>query len=386
MKRSGRAFLLLASFAAAAAMGGCRAATSQADAATPPADPPLPANRVRLAADQLGQIRIEEISTHPPVDTIAATGTVEFNGDRTARILPPVSGQVRNLRVNVGDVVKEGDTLFEINSREVAAAIGEHLASHKDLELSEKTYAMTNDLFEHQAASRIALQQAENELAKNRARVQQTEEAIRVLGVDVSAVDASNGTSARMAVRAPLSGTVTERTVTEGQFVGGDTAPLMTLADIRTVWVSADIFERDLHRVGLGQRAVVTTTAYPEDRFGAQVSRIGTVVDAQTRTAKLRFVVQNPEGRLKPGMFITAALFLPPSFDILTMPAKAVFVEEGRSFAYVQVADRDFERRPVDTSPSGSERVRVKGGVSEGTRVVTDGVLLLRQLEAVSGR
>ena len=90
-------------------------------------------------------------------------------------------------------MAEKGDVLLEISSREVAAVIGEHVASHRDLELSEKTYAMTKDLFEHQAASRMALQQAESDLAKNRARVRQTEEAMRV--IDPGAVFLVTGAS-----------------------------------------------------------------------------------------------------------------------------------------------------------------------------------------------
>src|SRR5262249_27421476 len=146
-------------------------------------------SRINLSGSQLTQIKVEPVALAPAVDVVNATGTVEFNGDRMARILAPVAGQVQNLRVNVGDIVRQGDVLFELSSREVAAAIGDHLTAHKDLDLAEKTHAMTKDLFDHQAASRISLQQAESELAKTRSRVQQTEEAIRVLGIDVELAD-----------------------------------------------------------------------------------------------------------------------------------------------------------------------------------------------------
>ena len=371
---------------AALALGGCGHAPQAAPGADPaPAADARGTRRIRLDASQVSQVHAIALTMRAAADTISTTGTVEFNADRTARILPPVSGQVQNLRVNVGDSVRQGDVLFEISSRDVAAVIGDHTASHKDLELSEKTYAMTRDLFEHQAASRMALQQAESDLAKNRSKVQQTEEAMRVLGVDVAASEGGAPMPSRIPVRAPLGGTVIERTVTNGQFVGNDAAPLLTLADISSVWVSADVFERDLHHISPGQRADLTSTAYPDDHFSATVSRVAAVVDAQTRTAKVRFVAANPSGRLKPGMFITALLYLPESADVLTVPAKALFVEDGRSFAYVQTTANEFERRAVVTAPAGSERVRVVRGLSAGDRVATDGVLLLRQLEASAG-
>jgi cobalt-zinc-cadmium efflux system membrane fusion protein len=338
--------------------------------------------RVRLDESQLSQITIEELSSRSVGDVIQATGTVEFNADRMARILSPVSGQVQNLRLNVGDDVRTGDTLFVLSSREVAAAIADHLASQKDLDLSEKTYAMTKDLFEHQAASRMALQQSENDLAKARAKVAQTEEILRVLGFDEGAVQTSGSLLSRVPIRAPINGTVTERTITNGQFVGSESTPLMTIADLSTVWVQADIFERDLHRIAAGQKADVTTAAYPNDHFSAQVARIGTVVDAQTRTAKMRFVVANPGFRLKPGMFTTAALQVPSESAALTVPNKAVFVENGRSYAYVQAGKTEFVRRELEAMPGGGDRVRVTRGLAVGDRVVSDGVLLLRQRES----
>jgi cobalt-zinc-cadmium efflux system membrane fusion protein len=341
--------------------------------------------RLQLTEEQLKQVHVEPLAVGDQTDVITATGAVEFNGDRTSRILPPVTGQVQELHANVGDVVRKGDVLFEISSREVAAAIGDHVSSHKDLDLSEKTYAMTKDLFEHQAASRMALEQAQSDLEKNREKVQQTDEALRVLGVDVATVDSGDRVPSRIAVRAPIDGTVIERTVTNGQFVGSDTAPLVTLADVSSVWVSADVFERDLRNVTIGQKADVTTTAYPDEQFGAEVSRIGSTVDAQTRTAKVRFLVNNTGRRLKPGMFINAALHLPSSGDALTLRTSALIVEEGHSYAYVEVAPRTFMRREVTTAPGGSSRVRVTGGLAKGDRVVTDNVLLLRQLEADSG-
>jgi len=374
----------------ALAAGACRgpstdasaaAATPIADGGRPaPASPPRPP-RLHLDAAQLGHIKIEELSTHSGGGTIVATGTVEFNADRIARILAPVAGQVQALRLNVGDDVRRGDTLFVLSSREVAAAIAEHLASQKDLDLAEKTFAMTKDLFEHDAASRIAMQQSENDVAKARAKVAQTAEVLRVLGFDESALANSAALPSHVPIRAPLSGIVTERTITNGQFVGTESTPLMTVADLSSVWVQADVFERDLHSIGAGQKADVTTAAYPDDHFSAEVARVGTVVDAQTRTAKIRFVTANPGLRLKPGMFTTATLQIPGVNTALTAPARAVFVEDGRSFMYVQTAAAEFERREVEVVAAGVNRVHVTRGIAVGDRIVSEGVLLLRARE-----
>jgi cobalt-zinc-cadmium efflux system membrane fusion protein len=370
-----------------ATLAGCGAgATPNADSsAAPAADAKARASTASVILDQnqLGQVQIEELSTRAPAASIKATGTVEFNGDRMAKVLPPVAGQVQDLAVNVGDAVHKDGVLFALSSREVAAAIAEHVTSRKDYELAQKTFAMTQDLFDHQAASRIALNQSRAEMEKASAKVQQSEESLRVLGVqgdlDVPTLQA------RIQVRAPIAGTVIDRNVTNGQFVGPDAQqPLVTIADLSSVWVQADIFERDLRNISVNQKADVTTAAYPDAHFHAQVSLIGSTVDAQTRTAKVRFLVTNPDARLKPGMFTSMSLFLPETTNALTVPAKAVFVENSHSFAYVQTAAREFQRRQIETVTSDSDRLRVISGLKPGERVVSDGVLLLRQLEADS--
>jgi cobalt-zinc-cadmium efflux system membrane fusion protein len=337
--------------------------------------------RVQLDAAQLKQVRIEELSTNAPGDAIKATGAVEFNADRMARIIAPVSGQVFDLAVNVGDNVRKDGVLFVLSSREVAAAITEHQASHKDLDLAQKTFAMTQDLFEHQAASRMALQQAENDLAKASAKVLQTEEVLKVLGLAGHPDEDAIGAQSRIPVRTPIGGTVIERNVTSGEFVGPDKPPLVTIADLSSVWVQADVFERDVRNISVGQKADVTTAAYPGEHFIARVSHIGSVVDAQTRTAKVRVLVANRDLRLKPGMFTSVSLSLPSSESSLTVPAKAVFVEKSTSYAYVQVGSQEFARRKIETLAGSSDRLRVVRGLSAGDRVISDGVLLIRQLE-----
>jgi len=362
---------------------GCRAheveATSAAPA-TPPAATPPP-GVLQLPPESIVHIRVDETRGTDGPQALTVTGKVQFAEDRIARILPPVSGQVQQLKAQVGDAVHAGEVLFMLNSRDVAAAFAEHIAAHRDLDLAQKTFAMTQDLFEHQAASKISLQQAENDVAKQTARLQQDEQVLHVLGVDMPESSEQLVVAPRVPVRTPITGVVTDRTVSDGQFVDSQTQPLLTIADLSTVWVLGDVFERNLRDISVGQRAEVTTAAYPDGRFMARIVQIGSVVDPETHTVSVRFLVSNPNGRLKPGMFATVSLYLPPGGNSLTVPASAVFMEDGRSFSYVQTGDRTFTRRAISTLPDGGKRVRVVAGLHAGDRVVVDGVLLLRQEE-----
>ena len=131
------------------------------------------------------EVRVEAVESVSLPVTLKAFGKIQFNEDRMGIVLAPLPGQVSHLSVRTGDVVKKGDVLFRISSRDIASAVGDYIDSRKDLELSDKTLVMTRDLFNSNAAAGIALKQAENDYAKCRARVARTLEVLKTLGVDV---------------------------------------------------------------------------------------------------------------------------------------------------------------------------------------------------------
>jgi cobalt-zinc-cadmium efflux system membrane fusion protein len=379
--------ILMAVIALLLVLCGCQSRTeSVASASSPPAvNASKPDTQTKAGAEtvevdpaMLANIQTELVRQQALPRVLTATGKVQFNEDQTARVLAPLPGQVMDLRVRVGDAVAKDQALFSIKSRDIAALVADYLQGQRDQDLAEKTYAMTKDLFEHQAASRISFQQAESDVAKAKAQVTRAEEALRIYGLDPKEAAQAGGAGALVPVRSSLSGTVIERTVTPGQFVQADSTALITIADLSTVWVLVDVFEQDLHLVRVGQRVNVAATAYPDRRFTAQVDRISDRVDPETRTLKVRLLVSNPGLLLKPEMFITASLVLNESTPGVTVPATAVFTEGERSYLFVALGGQRFERRLVTAAPDGAGRLRVTGGVRGGDRVVTDGALLLR--------
>jgi len=368
---------LLFAAAFAPACGRTHAAPNDPDAARSAA--PSDRGVVVLEAAKLAGVTVDTISERDLPRTLAIAGKVQFDEDRVARILAPLPGQIADLHVKVGDAVRKGQAVCAINSREVAAALGEHAESHKDLELAEKTLAMTTDLFEHQAASKIALQQAQNDEAKARSRVARADQELRVLGLINE--QAISGFTGRLPIPSPIAGVVIDRRVNDGQFVQTDSTPLITIADLSTVWVLGELFERDVRFVAVGQKAAVSAAAYPNERFTGRVNYISDVIDPATRTAKVRVSVPNPGGRLKPEMFASVTVALADSERVLTVPSRAVFTEDSRTFVYAAVGSGRFVRRPIDVGPDEGGDRRVLGGLSPGDRVVVDGALLLWQEE-----
>jgi len=379
MTRRHRTLSAIIAFAALATAGcGSRAATPPASEGTA-SDTSARPGEIAIDKKMLSSIKVDVIGQGDGTGLLTIAGKVQFDDDRMARVLAPLSGQVVDLRVKVGDPVHKGQMLCALSSRDAAAAAGEHIESRKDLELAEKNAAMTQDLFEHEAASKMSLQQAQNDLAKARARVARTEEALRVLGL--AAQNDIAGFNGRVPILSPIAGVVIDRRVTDGQFAPSDGTPLMSVANLDAVWVIGDLFERDLRLVGRGQTATVTTGAYPGERFEGRVNYISDAIDPASRTAKVRVSVANPGGRLKPEMYATVALAVAGGPRALVVPANAIFTEEGRSFVYVELGTGRFARRAVEVASGEGSHRRILTGLESGDRIVVDGALLLRQEE-----
>src|SRR5436853_3861734 len=164
---------------------GCSAST-KATSSQPPKPPEKVNKTVKLDPKMMSGIKMETLKEDPMPSYLMASGKVQFNEDEVANVVPPVPGQAQELNVKVGDRVEKGEVLFSIYSRDVAASLAEHIDAHKDRDLAQKTFTRTKDLFEHEAASRTAFDQAESELAKAQSKVNRTEETLRVLGVNES--------------------------------------------------------------------------------------------------------------------------------------------------------------------------------------------------------
>lgn len=334
---------------------------------------------LKVEGEMLHSLKLEKVHEEMRQVVLSATGKLGFNEDEVARIIAPVNGQVQQLGIKIGSEVRKGDRLFFLNSRDAAAAMTDNMEETKDLELALKTQRMAKDLFEHQAGSRMAVEQSQRDVEKAKARVTRTEEALRILGV---APSTDGKLDPRIPVLSPRAGTVIERSVTEGQFVQPEHEPLVIISDLSTLWAQADIFERDMRNVKVGQRAQLTTAAYPDRVFSAQVSYMAQVIDSETRTVKVRFTVANPGRTLKPEMFVSVRLFLNESEKCILVPTSAVFAIGEKNFAYKKASADQFVRVEVKEDGSEGGRMRVVSGLTPGDEIVSAGALLLRQMEA----
>ncbi|MBI5411413.1 MAG: efflux RND transporter periplasmic adaptor subunit [Nitrospirae bacterium] len=336
-------------------------------------------------ADKQSRIETAVVSASAVNPTVALAGKVAYGEDRYSRISSPLQGRVVEVRAKLGDRVKAGDVLMVIDSPDITSAYSDFIKEASDLEFSTRAYDLAKDLYETKALALKDLKQAENDLIKARAEFRRAKE--RLLSLKVPAVElekplAEQRIISRFEMKSQLTGTVVERAVTPGQSVGGDPSQvLFTVADLDKLQVVADVYERDLDLVRVGQVAKVTVEAYPGITFPGAIAAVGDVVDPVTRTIKVRAWVTNVEHKLKPEMFARLHIQVGQETSFLTIPKEAVLEADGKQFVYVVEAEGRYVKREVKVATASADQVRVLEGLQPGEQIVTKGAVLIKGQE-----
>ena len=271
-------------------------------------DDPAPADvAVTLTPEAVERagIVVQTVGVEPGASEFRLPGIVEPNAYRQVVVTPLAAGRVTRVMAELGARVRRGQTLAEIFSPELTEAATRYIAARAMLDAHDRELKRTGRLVDIGAASRQELERAHAEHAGQEAAVQSARAQLELLGMPAAAIDkAGEGERLEPTVRvpAPIDGVVTERLANAGLNVDAAT-PLFTVVDLATVWVVADLFERDFSRVRVGSDARVTTSAYPDLIQTGRISYIDPNVNPDTRTAKVRVEVPNPRGVLRLGMY-----------------------------------------------------------------------------------
>ena len=345
---------------------------------------------VAIAPDAplLQQIRREPVRiVELPTDEIVAPGKIEANPNRVSKIVLPVPGRISAVLVRTGDAVRKDQPLLTIQSPDADAAMSTFLSARAGLTQAEAARAKAQadldratDPFEHDAAAKKDVLAAENAVAQAKAALEQAQAVreqakrrLEVLGLKEGDFDQP------VVVRAPLSGKVLDLSVVPGEFRNDTNAPLMTVADLSTVWVTSQVPESYIRFVQVGERVELTLIAYPGQTFEGRVSRIADTVDPQTRTVKVQAEIGNADGHLRPEMY-GSIHHIESVAPQPVVPVGAVIQTDGNAVVYVETAPGRFEERAVAVGKRSGDVVRVVSGVSAGEIIVSDGAMLLRGL------
>jgi membrane fusion protein, heavy metal efflux system len=371
----------------ALALGGCGDASS--DAAGPlasraPAEPGV----ISIPADspQLRQIRVAAVEVKDvPQDEVVAPARVGIDPGRLSKALLPVPGRIDAVLVKLGDRVEQGQTVVQVESPDADIAVGAWRTAEAGerqaaaaLTKAEADYERVRDLLEHGAAAQKDVLAAQNDRAQARAALdtaragrEQARRKLELLGLQPPAFRQP------VMVRAPINGTVLDIGVAPGEYRNDTAAPLMSIADLTRVSLTADVPEPAIASIRVGDQIAITLVAFPGEVLTGRVTRIADVLDPQTRTVKVHVELPNPGGRLRPDMFGTLR-HVASRHRAPVVPLAAVVQQYGRAVVFVEREPARFERREIVLGAREGERVAVLGGLTPGERVVVDGAILLK--------
>jgi cobalt-zinc-cadmium efflux system membrane fusion protein len=337
-------------------------------------------------AAQNARIKIETVGeklTGGEANGVPATGTVQANTYRSTPVVSLVGGIVRRVIVELGQSVRQGQTLAVVFSDDLAKAQSEYLSTVADLDEHHKHHSRTMKLVEIGAASREELEQATTKLRTAEAGVASQRQRLLLLGLSaqrISQLKSSAQITSEVSLPAPVSGTVISRAVNPGEVITAD-KELLRVADLSSVWVIAQVYEKDLGRIRIGSGAGITSDAYAGRVFRGQVSYIDPSIDQTTRTAQVRVELANPGQLLKIGMFVNVAFATLGGSERTAPSVPKVAVQNVGNQQVVFVATKEanvFVMRPIRIGVEANGFYAVTEGLSVGDRVVTEGSFLLR--------
>ena len=318
------------------------------------------------------QLTVEPVSQKEIKRNLTLPAVVEADPARLVKILPPLAGRITQLNVQLGQRVEQHQPLAVLDSPDLQTAYADYGRGRVQLANSQLNRDRLRSLGARGGIAEKDIQQAETDFLTAEAEYQRAEARLRQIGVDPEAT----ATSRILTMLAPISGSVIDLTVAPGAYWNDPTAPLMTLADLSSVWVTANVPEKDTSRVAQGQSVDVILTAYQSETFKGQVLFVSDVLDADTRRVKVRIAFENPGTRLKPGMFANATFFAPKQVAP-TVPASALVLKDDTNQVFVEVAPWTFEARPVEIGFQQDAQVMIRSGLRAGDRVIIKGGVLL---------
>ncbi|PUA20005.1 efflux RND transporter periplasmic adaptor subunit [Glaciimonas sp. PCH181] len=306
--------------------------------------------------------------------TLALPAQVEADPARTVNIVPPVAGKVLELKVGLGDHVKKGQLLLVLTSGDFAQATADQQKARDALQLANKVLERQRGVQDAGAGAAKDLEQAESAHIQAQSEFTRADTRVKSLSAATNGSAASNGQ--RLNIVAPTSGSITALAVGVGQSLNDPTAVLMTIANLDSVWVTANVPENMLASVKNGQSVAIRFPAYPDNAFQGKVAFISDVLQPDTRRAAVRISMPNADGKLKPNMFATAA-FSVVQAAAPTVPTSALLMNNDDTTVFLELTPWTFVRRKVTIGSEDDGSVRIQSGLKLGDRVVTKGGVLL---------
>lgn len=358
-------------FAATVVLGGCgNGKVDLASEAPPPAQVEHEQDGSVIQVDHPEQFPLATAAAHNSRAELVVTGVVAADVSRNVPVITLASGRVVDIHARLGDTVQKGQLLLRVRSADVSGGYSDYRKAVADEILERTQLERAKDLYAHGAISVSDLQIAQDTEDKAKVDVETTAESLRLLGSDP---DKPNGV---VDIYAPVSGVITDQQVTNAAGVQALGPNPFTISDLSQVWVVCDVYENDLANVRIGDTAQIRLNAYPGQLFEGRISNIGSILDPNLHTAKVRIEVRNP-GLMRLGMFVTATFRGQKQEMHTEIPATAILHLHDRDWVFVVGGDKKLRRAEITsgiTLPGNMQEVI--SGIKPGEQVVQNALVL----------
>ncbi|WP_447642038.1 MULTISPECIES: efflux RND transporter periplasmic adaptor subunit [Chitinophagaceae] len=320
----------------------------------------------------LKTIKLDTVQMKPNVDAVTLTGVVDFNQDNMVHIFPLVSGSLQGIKVMLGDYVHAGDVLGTIKSTDVAGISSSLINAQSNLAVAKKGLDAAKSLFKSGLNAQTDVVSAESNYQQAEAELARVKQVMQING--------AGGTGATSVIKSPISGFVVEKFVTNNTYIRSDNGnPMFTISDLKNVWVMANVYESNITKVRKGDRAEVTTIAYPDRIFNGTISEIMNVLDPTSKVLKVKISLPNPDYALKPQMFTTVNVIQNEGGQSLAVPASSLIFNNSQYYVLVYKSPSDIRITPVTINGTTGNYSYIKSGVQQGDVLIASQALMIFQ-------
>jgi membrane fusion protein, heavy metal efflux system len=364
--------LLLLALSASLTVIGCKSEKGDAKAeAPPPAKIVSGVDVTFFAVDHPERYPIATATQYQAQSQLLVTGNVIPDIARTVPVISLASGRVVDIRARVGDTVKKGQTLLRIRSDDISGGFDAYRKAISDELLARKQLDRAKQLYEHGAIALQDLEVAQDTEDDAKTTLDTATEHLRLLGSD------PDNPKGIVDILAPVSGVITDQQVTYAAFVQAYSAPNpFTISDLTSVWIVCDVYESDMSNVRIGQPVDIKLNAYPDKVLKGAISNIGSILDPNIRTAKVRIEVANPGEMMRPGMFATATLFGNQKRTYTAVPASAIVHLHDRDWVFIPAQEKFKRIQVVSGEQLPNSMQEILSGLQPGQQVVTNAINL----------
>ncbi len=360
-----------------AAMLGCTKSSASESAKPDAARGPRIVKLDPGALARLG-VKVEPAGAGAPSRSLRVPGTLDYNLERYGEVGTPLEGRIASINVHVGDRVKKGHVLGTIVVPSVASAQADYLTALASTDAAKKNRQREEELFGRQLTTAREAEVAKSEATKAEADLAAAEARLRALRVTIPKNDSVVAAAGALPLVAPIDGVVVQRDANLGQYLHpSDTA--FTVADLTELWASLDVHESDVAYLKIGEEVDLVIDAAGGRTVRGRLQLVDPSLGRTTRAVRARVVVPNPDGSLRPGLFVRAQIRLPAEVtQRMIVPAAAVQPIGEEDVVFVERDPGAFEVRPIQVGARSVDIVEIANGLADGERIAVEGAFLLR--------